>query len=1190
MAGDNTSVGKISLEIDLTQDLENEIGNAANKIARGLQDKLSKTKIKVGDIDFSNITKAVEQIPNSMNSAITRTKAIFENASLSIKKSIEDNITKTLQNSTSQMGKLPSNSISKPTSSPITDVLSSKMPEVYTPKFDTSFIDAEFSEVSEKASNIIKEIGERAETTAKNATFSFTGTTDQIKSNVDDVESNAEAAIDTTETKANGAIASIIARLKNIQMPKFDFSKFQPKGNSVNSGGTDAQQMQLDLLTKQMDAFSAKADEARAHIMELQAQIDELSKPTGNPASDFINTAQIEKLQEELKKSEDEEDKFGDKSDAINIKIATLTDKMEQAANATNNNTKAVHGKGDSLDSTGQKGTIFGGIFERLTGIMKNAGNASNSASKGMSKLGSTFDMVGRMMDRMLIRMVVFNTVIKGLTDFSTFMGKALMTNTQFANSLEQVKSNLEIAFMPIYNAILPALNSLISALATVSSYVASFMSQLFGTTYQASAKSAQALQSQVGALDITDKQAKKTADSLGTVGNSAKKTASAIGEAAAANKKGLAGFDQLNKLGDPTSSTKTGKSAGSGVITPVTPTANMSPIETATQGWADKFKTLMAGLFAPFKQAWATEGLNTINAAKNALSGIEDLIGSIAKSFYSVWTNGTGTAILTNILKIFQDILNIIGNVSKTFASAWNSGNIGTQIVQTLANAFNNILALIDKVLQSLQKVFAQEGPTFANLFMQALKAASGVIENVTQKLGWIWDHGGQHAFEGLVKLGLKIGELALFIYTNFVAPLAIWCDNMIAPAIAKILDIVGSLADAFSKAVDIIIKILTSLKSTIATVVDKITGFKGAIDAITIVVGAFVIALLAYNADAIITAAATLAMNVATSAWSIVSGIATIATTAFGVAVAFLTSPITLVILAIGLLIAAGVLIYKNWDTIKAKASEVWNAVKSVIGGAIDGIKGFFESLGEKIQGVGTLIQTTWNNVLSFFGSLPGKFLGFVGGIGTAIQNGFNSAISFITSLPNKALQWGKDFINGLVNGIKSGLGSVGDAVGSIADKITSFLHFSVPDQGPLTTYESWMPDFVGGLAKGITNSKGLITNAIKGLSTDMSVNLTASTGTLQQPALSMVSNNGSTTGNTDKTNSMDDFKQAVVEAIIEAIKSLKTTGGDKSSNGSTGGGDVVLKVNESEFARIAIRAIYNIQRQTGVSLLTI
>ena len=59
------------------------------------------------------------------------------------------------------------------------------------------------------------------------------------------------------------------------------------------------------------------------------------------------------------------------------------------------------------------------------------------------------------------------------------------------------------------------------------------------------------------------------------------------------------------------------------------------------------------------------------------------------------------------------------------------------------------------------------------------------------------------------------------------------------------------------------------------------------------------------------------------------------------------------------------------------------------------------------------------------------------------------------------------------GIVNGIKSCIGAVGDAVKSVADKIKSFLHFSVPDEGPLTDYESWMPDFMGGLAKGIEKS---------------------------------------------------------------------------------------------------------------------
>ena len=37
-------------------------------------------------------------------------------------------------------------------------------------------------------------------------------------------------------------------------------------------------------------------------------------------------------------------------------------------------------------------------------------------------------------------------------------------------------------------------------------------------------------------------------------------------------------------------------------------------------------------------------------------------------------------------------------------------------------------------------------------------------------------------------------------------------------------------------------------------------------------------------------------------------------------------------------------------------------------------------------------------------------------------------------------------------------------------VAETIKSFLHFSVPDEEPLTEYESWMPDFMSGLAKGI------------------------------------------------------------------------------------------------------------------------
>ena len=77
------------------------------------------------------------------------------------------------------------------------------------------------------------------------------------------------------------------------------------------------------------------------------------------------------------------------------------------------------------------------------------------------------------------------------------------------------------------------------------------------------------------------------------------------------------------------------------------------------------------------------------------------------------------------------------------------------------------------------------------------------------------------------------------------------------------------------------------------------------------------------------------------------------------------------------------------------------------------------------------------------------------------------------------------------GIVNGIKSAVGAVTDAVNGVANKIRSVLHFSVPDEGPLTDYESWMPDFMAGLAKGIEQSKRLVAKAMDGVASDMVIN---------------------------------------------------------------------------------------------------
>ena len=106
----------------------------------------------------------------------------------------------------------------------------------------------------------------------------------------------------------------------------------------------------------------------------------------------------------------------------------------------------------------------------------------------------------------------------------------------------------------------------------------------------------------------------------------------------------------------------------------------------------------------------------------------------------------------------------------------------------------------------------------------------------------------------------------------------------------------------------------------------------------------------------------------------------------------------------------------------------------------------------------------------------------------LGSVVSNGFQSAISYITSLPGQALQWGRDIVDGIARGIRNAIGKITSAVKSVANKIRSFLHFSVPDEGPLTDYETWMPDFIDGLAKGIEKSRGTIQKAVKHLSGDM------------------------------------------------------------------------------------------------------
>lgn len=180
--------------------------------------------------------------------------------------------------------------------------------------------------------------------------------------------------------------------------------------------------------------------------------------------------------------------------------------------------------------------------------------------------------------------------------------------------------------------------------------------------------------------------------------------------------------------------------------------------------------------------------------------------------------------------------------------------------------------------------------------------------------------------------------------------------------------------------------------------------------------------------------------------------------------------------------------------WNNIKNAGSTIWDGIKSVITAIVSSIvstvtsllNGLLNNASSIWNGIKNTIQnfvdTIKKGVINGFNSMVSGIKSAISGIGNTIKNGFRSAIDFITSLPGKAVQWGKDFINGLKDGILSGVNGIVNAVRGIGDKIRSFLHFSRPDEGPLRDYETWMPDFIDGLVQGIDKNIYKVTDAMK------------------------------------------------------------------------------------------------------------
>lgn len=146
-----------------------------------------------------------------------------------------------------------------------------------------------------------------------------------------------------------------------------------------------------------------------------------------------------------------------------------------------------------------------------------------------------------------------------------------------------------------------------------------------------------------------------------------------------------------------------------------------------------------------------------------------------------------------------------------------------------------------------------------------------------------------------------------------------------------------------------------------------------------------------------------------------------------------------------------------------------------------------------------VSTLVSLVKETAISGFEALRDGIKNAIRELPKIVSDIFEKIGSTISGWIDNAWEWGADFINGLKEGILSGVRGIVDAVKGIGDKIRSFLHFSRPDEGPLRDYETWMPDFIDGMVKGINENVYKVSNAVKRVAKTMSESMYGGTPAL-------------------------------------------------------------------------------------------
>ena len=224
------------------------------------------------------------------------------------------------------------------------------------------------------------------------------------------------------------------------------------------------------------------------------------------------------------------------------------------------------------------------------------------------------------------------------------------------------------------------------------------------------------------------------------------------------------------------------------------------------------------------------------------------------------------------------------------------------------------------------------------------------------------------------------------------------------------------------------------------------------------------------------------------------------TMAGTGIGAIIGSLGGPIgtgigALIGLIIGAMTDVGIAIYQNWDKITSQLDKMSTEFKQWF-------VGVGEWWNEKWEGFKTNFQTAWESLPGFVQhpiqaldqASAGLKQWFVGvgewwnqkwsGFKTNWDKSWNSLVDTIKNLPQKFLDYGKNIVEGLINGINNGIETAKKTVGGLAKAIIDKFTTETEIHSPSKLFELFGGYIDQGLANGITGSLGYVNDAMNKL----------------------------------------------------------------------------------------------------------